>query len=668
MLKPLIFFAGAALASSAVAQSGQPASDPAAMFGARPRIEGIDLSPNGRQVAYLTPGPGASTMVVVQELGATEARVVLRTDGNPERLSWCSFVADDRLVCRISFMERRGDFLIPYVRLLSIDTATGEGQLLGQRESFFDAYARQYDGTIIDWMPGENGAVLMSRAHVPEAGRMGTRMVRTSEGLGVERVDVRTLRSSTVERPNPNATQFMTDGRGSVRIMATQPMRGSTGQVSSRIDYHYRTGPQGDWQDFSQFDILTQEGMYPIAVDPTINAAYALKRLNGRFALYRVKLDGSMTTELVHSNDQVDVGGVVTSGRDGKVIGVTFTDESRRIVYFDRDYAGLAQSLGRAIPNLPLVDFVESSEDGNRLLVHAGSDSDAGRYFVFDRAARNLNEIALVRPELENMRLASVRALTYPAADGTPIPAYLTLPPGSDGRNLPAIVLPHGGPQARDEWGFDWLPQYLAHLGYAVLQANYRGSDGYGQQWLQQNGFRGWRTSIGDITAGGRWLAAQGIADPQRLAILGWSYGGYAALQSGVTEPNLFRAIVAIAPVTDLQELKDERRRFVDYRNVAEYIGEGPHIAEGSPARHASSMTAPVLLFHGDRDFNVLVNHSRRMHDALRDAGRRSELVVFPNLEHDLEDGSARTQMLQRIGTFLSTNLGQSATATARTN
>jgi dipeptidyl aminopeptidase/acylaminoacyl peptidase len=350
---------------------------------------------------------------------------------------------------------------------------------------------------------------------------------------------------------------------------------------------------------------------------------------------------------------------VVTSSRGGQVIGVTFADESRRAVYFDRTYAALAQSLGRAVPNLPLIDFVEASQDGNRLLIHAGSDSDPGRYFVFDRAARNLNEIALVRPELEHARLASMRPVTYPAADGTSIPAYLTLPPGREGRNLPAIVLPHGGPSSRDEWGFDWLPQYLAQLGYAVLQPNYRGSAGYGEQWLHQNGFRGWRTSIGDITAGARWLAQQGIADPRRMAILGWSYGGYAALQSGVTEPELFRAIVAVAPVTDLFQHKNDRRFFSTGRNYAEFIGDGPHVAEGSPARHASRIAVPVLLVHGDRDLNVLVGHSRRMHDALRDAGRQSELLVFPDLEHDLASGDARRQMLERIRSFLADHVGQ---------
>jgi dipeptidyl aminopeptidase/acylaminoacyl peptidase len=263
----------------------------------------------------------------------------------------------------------------------------------------------------------------------------------------------------------------------------------------------------------------------------------------------------------------------------------------------------------------------------------------------------------MVRPQLETVAGANVRAVSYPAADGVMIPAYLTLPPGSAGRNLPTIVLPHGGPASRDVWGFDWLAQYLAHQGYAVLQPNFRGSGGYGDRWLQQNGYRSWRISIGDITAGTRWLAAQGIADPNRIAIVGWSYGGYAALQSAVTEPGLYKAVVAIAPVTDLQQLKDDARNYTNAQNRAEQIGDGPHVAEGSPLRHVSAIAAPVLLFHGDRDINVNIVHSRRMADALRDAGKPAELVTFDGLEHDLADSAARTQMLRRIGAFLAANL-----------
>jgi dienelactone hydrolase len=655
MFRKLVLLGCLAVAAPAAAQ---PASDPSQLFGVRPSIEAIDISPDGSHVVYLQPGPGRTTRVYLADLNSdAEPQAVARSDGDPERLRWCNFVANDRLICQVSGMSVVTGLLTPFSRLMSIDTNGQNITLLGQRASYFDARLRQSDGSILDWLAPGDGAVLMAREIIPEETPGGTRMVRTAEGLAVARIDVRTLRSTPVEAANRRASAYISDGRGHVRIMASRDLRGNSGQLGTRTDYFYRTQSDRDWRALGSYDSATREGMIPIAVDPALDAAYVLKPLNGRRALYRIKLDGSMTTELVYSNERVDVDDVVTVNRGARVIGVTFAEETQRAIYFDADYANLAGSLARAIPNLPLIDFGGTSADGNRLLIHAGSDSDAGRYFVYDRAARSLNEILTVRPQIEGLPPASVRAVTYAAADGTQIPAYLTLPPGGSGRNLPAVILPHGGPTSRDVWGFDWLAQYLAHRGYAVLQPNYRGSAGYGDQWLQQNGYRGWRTSIGDIGAGARWLAAQGIADAGRIAIVGWSYGGYAALQSGATEPGLYKAIVAIAPVTDLQQAKDDLLGYDIGRNAAEYIGSGPHVVEGSPLQNVRSIAAPVLLIHGDRDLNVNVIHSRRMDAALRGAGKSSELIVLPGLEHDLDDSAARTRMLQRIGEFLAAAL-----------
>src|SRR6185436_15935099 len=239
-----------------------------------------------------------------------------------------------------------------------------------------------------------------------------------------------------------------------------------------------------------------------------------------------------------------------------------------------------------------LIQFVDSNLDETKLLIQAGSDTDPGRYYVYDKQAKNLAEIMLSRPDLEGMTLAPVKPVTYRAADGTQVPAYLTLPPGSGGKNIPAIVIPHGGPSARDEWGFDWFAQFFAVRGYAVLQPNYRGSSGYGDSWYQRNGFRSWRTAIGDVNDAGRWLVSQGIADPSKLAIVGWSYGGYAALQSNVLDPDLFKAVVAVAPVTDLSLLKEDSSGWSNYRITRDFIGSGPHISEGSPAQNAGKFQA----------------------------------------------------------------------------
>ncbi|MDB5703524.1 MAG: peptidase prolyl oligopeptidase active site domain protein [Sphingomonas bacterium] len=243
------------------------------------------------------------------------------------------------------------------------------------------------------------------------------------------------------------------------------------------------------------------------------------------------------------------------------------------------------------------------------------------------------------------------------------IPGYLTLPPGSDGKNLPAIVLPRGGPDARDEWQFDWLPQFFANRGYAVLQPNYRGSTGYGAAWFQQNGFKSWKTAIGDVDDGGRWLVKQGIAAQDKMAIVGWSYGGYAALQSAVLDPGLFKAVAAVAPVTDLQMLVDREIGYTDYKIVEAQIGKGPHVIEGSPARNAGRIKVPVILFHGDLDLNVAIEQSRTMASRLKAADGNVELVEYKGLDHQLDDDQVRTEMLDKIDTFLRTSMNLTVAA-----
>lgn len=198
----------------------------------------------------------------------------------------------------------------------------------------------------------------------------------------------------------------------------------------------------------------------------------------------------------------------------------------------------------------------------------------------------------------------------------------------------------------------------LAARGYVVLQPNYRGSAGYGEQWMQQNGFRGWQTSIGDVIAGTRWLARQGYADPGRIAIVGWSYGGYAALQAAAVEPSLFKAVAAIAPVTDLALLKSEAEGWTSSRIVRDFVGSGPHVREGSPLQRAGAIKVPVLLAHGDLDINVGISHSVKMDKALRDAGTDVQFLRYKDLDHQLEDGTARTELLRQIGALLGRTIG----------
>jgi len=173
-----------------------------------------------------------------------------------------------------------------------------------------------------------------------------------------------------------------------------------------------------------------------------------------------------------------------------------------------------------------------------------------------------------------------------------------------------------------------------------------------------KNGFKDWRQAISDVSASGRYLVGQGIADPQRLAIVGWSYGGYAALQSAAVDPSLYKAAVAIAPVTDLSLLKAESEHFTNYELVKDFVGSGPEVIEGSPLRQVSRIKIPVLLFHGDMDRNVDIEQSAKMAAALRSAGDSVDFVRFKGLDHQLDDSNARIQMLSEIGEFLDSAIG----------
>ncbi len=639
----------AAAASALLLLPANASVDPAAAFGARESVQAISLSPDGRRIAYVAPHDGQASRLYTVDLATGQSWQTTAVDGRTQRLGNCSWVLPERLVCTVFALRRVQTDVTGASRLVALDSNGTNIVTLGERDW------RTYNGAgvreVIDWRSGDGGAILVSSNLASSRGR-------SNPGFGVVRLDTRSNASEIIVPPIMRAVSFLSDGRGRVRIAGSQRIRGETGMAAGVIDYRYRRRGSDDWHTLASYDYTTREGLSPLAIDADLDAVYALGKLNGRSALYRVSLDESLRQELLVSHDEVDVDGVVRLGRRGRVVGATYATEARQTVYFDPELRQLAARLTQALPNLPLIRFVGASDDESLLLIWAGSDRDPGRYYTYAKASRNLNEIMLARPQLEGIQLAEVRPIRFPAADGTSIPAYLTLPPGRDPRSLPAIVMPHGGPGSRDEWGFDWLAQFFAHRGFVVLQPNFRGSAGYGDLWFQQNGFQSWRIAVGDVNDAGRWLVREGMADPAKLAIVGWSYGGYAALQSAVLDPNLYRAIVAIAPVTDLNLLREESRGWSDFRLMRDFIGTGAVVREGSPAQNAGSIRAPVLIFHGDHDSNVDVRHARLMRSKLGDAGRPAEMVIFPGLDHNLDDSEARARMLRESDAFLRRSLG----------
>ncbi len=645
--------------SSLPARAQETPADVAARFGALEAVSQISLSPGGTKVAMVMPFAGGSVLVIAEpgERGKWQRHPISRARTQDGQLQSCRWSTDTRLICWMRYVYNDKVKLIGFTRSFALDADGTRLQQLTVRDSTRSLNYMQNGGTVLDWDVGNKpGVVLMSRQFVPEFST-GTRLAADTPGLAVEEVDTVTLKRTVVERPRLDASEYISDGHGTIRIMGVSSSD-IDGSLRNRYRYVYRPVGSRIWQPLSETTQIDGAGFEPATVDSVGNLAYGFEKAGGFSALYSVTLDGTAKKTLLLSRPDVDIDGLIRIGRNGRVVGATYATERREVEFFDPVLKRLGASLAKALPDQPLIRFIDANLGETKLLLTAGSDVDPGVFYLFDKTARKLDIIGPVRPELEGRKLAPMKPVQYPAADGTMIPAYLTLPVGSEGRSIPAIVMPHGGPSARDEWGFDWLVQFYAARGFAVLQPNYRGSSGYGSAWYQKNGFRSWRTAVGDVTDAGRWLVSQGIAAPGKLAIVGWSYGGYAALQGAVVQPDLFKAVVAIAPVTDLQLLKAQYDGFTSADLVAQMIGSGEHVSAGSPLQNVKAIKAPVMLFHGDLDQNVRVVESRAMADRLRSAGKPVTYVEFPGLDHYLSDAPARTQMLQESDAFLRKELG----------
>ena len=634
------------------------AISPERAFGAVESVQSPDLSPDGTMMSYLAPrAAGGNALYVVPVDGSAPPKSLLAASGDPDVFQSCSWVAKTRLICTIGALGRASGYVVGASRIIALDSDGTNIKVVTKRDDVRATYANTFGGRVVDLLPNEDGSVLMLNWNVPKDGA-GTLVRNDKQGYSLDHVDTRTLRAKPLTPASVESGEYITDGLGTVRIMGVSRFTGDYTRTGV-IRYKYKTKVGGNWLDLSEYDTTTDSGFNPFAIDPAQDIVYGFQKHQGRFALFTRSLGDRPQETLLFSRPDVDVDELIYLGRKRRVIGVSYATEQRSAVYFDDALVKLRTSLSKALPGAPLIGYEGASDDEQKLLLRASSDKDPGTLYLLDRATKQMRPLMLVRPELQGYTLAEVRSVQVRAGDGTMIPAYLTSPPGSAGKNLPAIVMPHGGPESRDEWGFDWLAQYFAHQGFVVLQPNFRGSAGYGEAWFMNNGYQSWRTAIGDVSDAGRWLVAQGIADPKRLAILGWSYGGYAALQSGATAPDLFKAIVAIAPVTDLAAHRDRdsagdsRARLRRLR-----IGTGPHVTEGSPYRNADRFAAPVMLFHGDLDQNVMVNQSKMMEEALKARGKSVQLVLYPGLAHSLARADARADMLGKSNAFLRASLG----------
>jgi dipeptidyl aminopeptidase/acylaminoacyl peptidase len=357
-----------------------------------------------------------------------------------------------------------------------------------------------------------------------------------------------------------------------------------------------------------------------------------------------------------------------------RVVGLRWTDDLPKQHFLDAKLQAIYDALQPKFAD-GYVLLQSWSRDLGRVLLFGEHADDAGAYYVYEPATQRLRSVGKLYPALQGAQtLGDRRSIKYRSRDGTSIPAYLTLPANVEPKNLPLVLLVHGGPHARDDFTFDWWASFLASRGYVVLQANYRGSTGYGYDWFNA-GRGGWGDGVmqTDVEDGADALVKAGMVDARRICIMGASYGGYAALAGATVTPDRYACAVSVNGVSDPERmLSDAKGSYLGKRGMAaewwsKSMGDAKHLHTVSPKAQAAKARAPILIIHGTEDTVVPVEQSRRMTATLKAAGKNVTYVELKGDDHWLSSASMRTQMLQEVEKILASALGGAAVDATRT-
>jgi dipeptidyl aminopeptidase/acylaminoacyl peptidase len=658
-----------ALAAASLAQA-HPADNtalpPLEAFAHLPRITRAALSPDGKQVAELR-NLDDQTVLVTRDIDSdAEPRVVMRSDKHRFTIRWFKWVSDERLVVGtrgvgVGLMEiDHGE-----VGMISV-RADGSGafRLLERLSDFGSSSGYSSGGValptrVVDWMPGDGHHILVE---IVEPGNVDA---------SVYSVNVDNNGSKRVQREHPDISNWITDATHRVRV----GLRRRDGDVAVMV-----CDPDGsNWRVAWRYKTLSRDRVWPLGFGTDPNRLFVSADHQGRQAIFDVDLRDTQLPRLLRfSHPVVDVGGpLLHSNATGEVIGVwsgrvgTATDESAgaaqesgHVFIWVAAYRRPYEAVDLALPGRQN-NLLSWSSNGRRALVHSTANGRPDQFFVarFEAAAPpQLQALTDPFPELALDQLVGKRPVRVEARDGRLLMALLTLPRGPVTTGLPAVVMPRSGLQGGDDARFDPWVEFLASRGYAVMQLEFRGSIGEGYEHMS-GGLQRWEPAMqDDITDATQWLIRSGVADSSRVAIVGASYGGYAALMGVVRTPELYRCAVSLAGVTDLIELA---RRFWDNDTLRasfeQQIGDPDRDREQllatSPARLASRIKVPVLLLHGTEDSTVPYSQSEAMAAALKATGKPHKLVTLAQGDHGLSRNEHRTAYLRELEGFLAENL-----------
>jgi len=585
---------------------------------------GYQISPDGKYFSYLSPWENRMN-VFVQEIGKDNA--VRVTSAKERDIAGYFWKGNSRIV----FLQDSGGD--ENFKLYSVDKDGNNSKLLTPAE--------KVRAGIIDDLEDNEDEMLISMNQ------------RNPQAFDVYRINLKTGDLKMVAENPGNIMGWVTDHDGKLRVAT------ASDGVNNVLMYR-----DDESQPFKEvLNTNFRESVDPLFFTFDNKFLYVSSNLNrDKSAIVKFDIANGKEIETLYENSDVDVSGLSFSKKRKVLTSISYVTDKRQMKYLDnlteKRYSRLKKDLG---DYEVVITGLNKNED--KFLVRTYSDRSLGAYYFYDENTDKLSKISDVSPWLNEKELAIQKPIKYTSRDGLTINGYLTLPQGVEAKNLPVVVNPHGGPWARDNWGFNPEIQFLANRGYAVLQMNFRGSTGYGKKFWEAS-FREWGLKMqDDISDGVAWLIKEGIADPKRIAIYGGSYGGYATLAGVTFTPDLYACAIDYVGVSNMFTFMKtippywEPFRKMMYEMVGDPEKDSALFTQVSPVFHVDKIKAPLFIAQGRKDPRVNVNESDQMVEAMKKQGVEVEYLVKDNEGHGFRNEENRFDFYGSMEKFLEKHL-----------
>ena len=596
-------------------------------FFRNPEKSSFKISPNGEHIAYMKPWKARMNVFVMDMNTKKEVRL---TSSQERGIYWFAWLNNNR----IGYIKDEGGNENMHFYAVNVDMSN-EIDLT----PFENVQAR-----IIDDLEDDPNHIIMGLNK------------RNPQIHDPYRINVNDGKMDMIAENPGNISEWMTDHDGKLRMAIT-----SDGVNTSLL---YRDKESDGFKP-----ILTTD--FKVSVAPLFftfdnkNLYVASNRGRDKTAIFEFDLNKSKEGKLIFEHDEVDVSGLMFSRKRKVLTGVSYTVAKNEMVFFDTLREGLQQKLEEKLPGYE-VGITSFSEDETKAVVVTYSDKSRGTYYYYDLDKNKLIELGQVSPWLNEEDMCEMKPIHYKSRDGLIINGYLTLPNGTNGENLPVVVNPHGGPWHRDTWGYNSEVQFLANRGFAVFQMNFRGSTGYGREFWEKS-FKQWGKSMqDDISDGVNWLIDEGIANPDRIAIYGASYGGYATLAGLAFTPDLYACGVDYVGVSSLFTFMEsmppywELYRSMMYEMVGHPEKDKELLASASPLLHIDKIKAPLFIAQGANDPRVVKAESDQIVEALKNAGIDVPYMVKDNEGHGFYNEENQFDFYREMEKFLTKYIGKS--------